>query len=586
MNDRPLGDKRTVLFALALILAVTFAAYSPTFLNGFTNWDDPIMVTRNPLITSLSWQNIGTMFGTVYERYYNPLVLLMYSVERHFFGLDPLVFHATSLFLHLLNVLLVFYFIYLLSGSALVSLVTAALFGVHPMHVESVAWISARKDVLYSLFFLGSLVYYLLSGGKHDRHYYLSVLAFLLSLLSKSMAVTLPFILLLCDHLRGERVSVRSLLDKWPFFALSFLFFLVAVFGHYMPGTDAGGFSFSILGGLMAATSGIVFYLIKLIFPYNLSCIYPPPVILISPLIVIALVALMVWSMRLTRKVFFGGMFFLVAIAPVIQFVPVGLGVPADRYTYIPYIGLFYLLAELVSYVCSRSGRRLAIGLIALLIVFLSVLTFQKVRVWNNGVALWEDALRAQGDIALAYYNLGDEYLNGRGDLENAAKYFDRAIEIDPGYVSAYVNRGLIYDVGGEHERSVAEYDRAIAMMPAMPQAYFNRGTAYFNMGKYEAALADYERATALDRGYGKAWMAMGNVNLRLKKRDDAFDDFAKAAALLPNVPEPYIEMALLLYGKGAYGAALKCLDKAMDLGGEVDPDLYSEVLKRSGAAR
>ena len=207
-----------IILSLCLILAIPAISFFPSLKNDFLNWDDPQYVTENKMITELSWRNIETIFDSIYMGHYHPLTLLSYALEYRFFKLNPFAYHLTNLILHLINGLLVFWLIWMLKGGVLTSLVVSLLFGIHPLHVESVAWISERKDLLCSFFFLGSLVVYLTYlKTRRRRFYFLSLFLFLLSLLSKSMAVTLPLVLVLCDYLLDRKFDRKCLIEKIPF---------------------------------------------------------------------------------------------------------------------------------------------------------------------------------------------------------------------------------------------------------------------------------------------------------------------------------------------------------------------------------
>ena len=231
------GDRRSlrIFLASALILVITFMAFAPCLQNSFVDsWDDNTYVRKNVLIRDLSWRNVTTVFSTFILATYLPVTMLTYMVDYQLVGLKPFGYHLTNLILHLLNCLLVFWLIGLLSRNILVSFITAILFGVHPIHVESVAWISERKDVLYAAFFLLSMICYCYYSRtlKTGKAYWLAVLFFVLSLLSKAMAVTLPFLLLLMDYFRGRKFDRRMILDKIPFLVLALGFGLLGAHGQ------------------------------------------------------------------------------------------------------------------------------------------------------------------------------------------------------------------------------------------------------------------------------------------------------------------------------------------------------------------
>ncbi len=621
--DKLLKNKNFI--ASLILIAITFITLSPVLLGGFTNWDDPQLVTGNARITTLSFDSVKVMFTSFQERLYFPLVTLSYAVEKHFAGLNPLVFHATNLTLHLANTLLVFWLIYLISGGELsVAFITALLFGIHPLHVEPVAWVSERKGLLYAFFFLISIISYIYSDRAKEKNlYYASMFSFLLSLLSKSVAVVLPFVLLLCDHAKKKKIDREDVLNMLPYFALSLLFIFVTMLAHFQPGIKGNEFHFSFIGNTVLAAQNIVFYLIKLALPFKLSAYYPMPdkirnipqiIFFLSPLIVLALLALTAYSIKLSGKIFFGAAFFFITIAPVCQFLPLGLGIPADRYTYIPYVGLFYLIAITFSWAYQRYDKKYLNSLLAALVLILSVISFQRALVWRDSLGLWNDVLKNYNVTALPYYNRAEVYLFVKHDFNSALDGFNKAIELDPAFVPPRVNRGLVYSLRNDQKKAIDEYNKALKLSPDTPSIYLLRGNAYTRMGKLDLALADFNRALNIEPGYMMAWHNRGNIHLargqldeavydysrsiqlspadassyigrgsayfKKKEWDAAFNDFSTAAMMDETTAVPYLNMALLLARKGKNAAALDCLDKARSLGGKVDPALYDRIKK------
>jgi tetratricopeptide (TPR) repeat protein len=542
--------KKQLILSALLLLIVTFAALSPSFIAGFSNWDDWMYITDNPKITSFSLENVKTWFTSYHYRLYHPLLFVVYAAEYHIAGLNPHVYHVTSLILHLLNTLLVFWFAYMLSRNHLAAVITALLFGIHPMHVESVVWLPERKDVLYSFFFLGSLISYLyFIKDKKRNFYYLCMFLFVLSFLSKSMAMTLPFVLLLCDYLLKVKIDRKNLIDKVPFFALSFLFAFITVMGHYEPGVEGREFSFSLIGNFVSACQNIVFYIIKLVLPFKLSCIYPMPsqmqnipqvIFFLAPVIVIAFIALMFWSGKYSRVGVFGGLFFLVTVAPVSQILPVGLGIPADRYTYIPYIGFFYIFAECFAFAYKRYDKKVLMGILSVLFLVLFILSFQRALVWRDSIVLWDDVIKNYKNIPLAYYNRGDEYFLRLGNYDKALVDFNQAIAVDPKYTSAYINIGLINYFRGNYRTAIDYYNKSLEITKKIPEAYLNRGNTESAIGETVKAIADYDQALKMKPDYTEVWYNRGNVYLKMSEYDKAISDFSHAIKLRPNYADAY----------------------------------------------
>ncbi|HLD30394.1 MAG TPA: hypothetical protein VJC03_08625, partial [bacterium] len=299
-TDRPLQASNIVV-ALFFIATVTFLSLSPVLRASFLNIDDNTYVTQNSDITTLSWQGVKRVFSSSYVSMYIPVTMLSYSLEYRFFRLNPAAYHTTNLLLHIANCCLVFWLVLLLSGNNMpAAFFTALFFGIHPLRVESVAWIAERKDVLCALFFIGTLIsysYYKLSGRK--KFYYVSFALFVFALLSKPMTVTLPFVMLLFDHYYRGRLSLTDLKEKIPFLTTAFLGGVVTLITQ--GSTNAISTAHSFLSNVLVAAHGILFYLWKTLVPVDLSAYYPYPAhvmtarFLLSP-VLLALLILLVWK--------------------------------------------------------------------------------------------------------------------------------------------------------------------------------------------------------------------------------------------------------------------------------------------------
>ena len=338
------------LFSITLIIIIAFFVFSLSLKNGFVQWDDYLYIVNNPAVKSLSFENIKSIFTSVFVSNYIPLTMLSYSLDYYFYGLDPSGYHLTNLILHLLNCILVFWLFFIISKNAGISFITAILFAIHPMHVESVAWIGERKDVLYAFFFLGSLISYCryLKEGRISRYYYIAIFLFLLSLMSKAMAVTLPLALMLFDYILGRRRNKHIFTDKVPFFILSFIFGAAAIFAMDLNKGIGQKMSFDLFDKLALAGYSIIFYLSKIVMPIGLSCLYVcRERVSLFYLSVIPLLIVLFFACRRSKTLIFGAAFFLITILPVLKFVPfAGITAVADRYTYISAIGIFFVIGD------------------------------------------------------------------------------------------------------------------------------------------------------------------------------------------------------------------------------------------------
>ena len=503
-----------ISLCICLILLIVFGAFLPVLKNGFVNWDDDNYVVNNTSITSVSVPNLKSIFGSFFVGHYMPLTILSYLLNYQFFKLNPFGYHLTNLILHLLNCLLVFYLIYLLSRNIGVSFITAILFGIHPLHVESVAWVSERKDVLYSFFYLLSAITYLyyLTREHKSRYYLISLFLFLCSLLSKSMAVTLPLLLLLMDYYLKRKPNRGAILDKIPYFCLSAISCIIVLFGLIL---STGGIRqeahSSLFSILSVASYGIVFYLGKLFLPVKLSCLYPyynfeyNPTYLYSIIAVILLLLIMALSVKYTRKLLFGAAFFLITLLPALQFIPASTIIVADRYAYIPSIGVFFILSTLIYWLYSKKLKILALVLAAFIIVSLSFLTYNRCKVWKDGISLWSDALENYSDSPvifnnrrLAYNNLGSAYAV-RGEREKAVYAYKKAIEADPYYAESYNNLGVSLLELREYDKAFAALIKALELKPDYVKAYSNLCAACGITGNFKQAIKVCGKAVELD---------------------------------------------------------------------------------------
>src|SRR4030095_1705332 len=427
-------DLKVPLLGLAIIMGLTILIYLPVFNAGFA-YDDVNYIQKNPLIRSIDLNRIFTenVMGN-----YHPLTMLIFSIEYQFFGLDATGYHVVNLLLHLANILLVFYFILLLCNKPWVALVAALLFGIHPLHVESVAWISELKDLLYTSFFLGTLIFYLkYLNDAEKKYYFIALLLFLFSLLSKAMAASLPVVLLLIDYFKRRKIAGRVIVEKIPFFLLAVIFGVVAVFAQQISEAVQEISTYTFLQRIVFACYGFINYLWKLILPFNQSVFYPYPIkggtalpsyYYLYPILLIAIAALIIYSRKFSNKIFFAIAFFTVTIFLVLQLLPVGDAVMADRYSYIPSIGLFYLFGEAFNYLWNKRYKVPVIAILGLFALFFCVRTFQRTGVWKNDLTLFSDVIDKYPTVAIAYNNRGS-FLWDEKKYDEALVDYNKAIE-------------------------------------------------------------------------------------------------------------------------------------------------------------
>lgn len=545
----PRWNSKTIFF----LLIATAIVYIPSLFNHFTNWDDEIYILNNPLIKNFSANGIAAIFSTPeYMGNYHPLTLLSYAFDYYLAGLQPFAYHATNILLHLGCTLFVFIFLIELGMKQASSFLAAVLFGLHPMHVESVAWLSARKDVLYAVFFLGALICYVrYIHRNNNRWYFLSLLLFICSLLSKAVAVVLPVIILLIDYLHDRQFSKKSIFEKIPFFLLSILFGIVAIVAQQSAKAIDQHPAFDFIDRLFIGAYGLVNYIIKLAFPFNLSALYfypseitglPSTFYFSFALVMLAAVAVIV-SIRKTKKIFFGTAFFGATILLVLQIIPVGRAMMADRYSYISSIGFFYLLAVLFENresqwkSFSQYTRKGMIVMLCVYCVWLGVTTWQRCGVWDNGITIWTDVIEKNPSDPGLYNSRGQAYMSA-GDLQNAMRDFNMAIALKPDYKHALTDRGNIYYATKQYTSAISDFTSAIALDRTFALGYYDRANSYAQIKKFDLALQDYSTALQLKPDYGDAFYNRGVLKLALGDSSGACNDFRNAAQFIPEIAQ------------------------------------------------
>ncbi len=524
------------------VAGAAVVAFLPALGGGFV-WDDAYYVRdnhamRGPGIAAIAWAFRSVVLGN-----YQPLTLLSLALDQRLFGPGPFVFHLTNILLHAVNALLVHRLLLALSGRRDAAWAGALLWAVHPLRVESVAWISARKDVLYVLFFLGALLAYVRharADGRPGPAYFVSLGLFLLSLLSKGMAVSLSLVLPLVDLLLRRRLTARSAAEKVPFFALSIVFGLVAIRAQAGSGAIPEIPDHGILGQLGYACYALVFYLVKTVAPAALSCVYPypgttaealPAAVWLAILAGAALGAATFGSLRVSRAPAFGAGFYLATVALVLQVLPVGGAVAADRYTYLPAVGVSWLAglgyARLRDRTApSSAGRWTTSAGIVLLVASLGALSWGRCAVWQDGLALWNDVIAKHPDVAVAYQNRGVARA-AAGDKAGALKDYDHALRLDPRQADAYGNRANAKADLGDREGALLDYREAIRLHPRRAEYRFNLALIEGEMGRWTEAIDGLGEAIRLDPYLAPAYvnraLALARIGRFAEARADAY---------------------------------------------------------------
>jgi len=450
---------------------------------------------------------------------YQPLTTLSYALNFKITGMDPAGFHAGNLLFHLLNTILVFLFIRVISKKTTAGLLSALFFGIHPMFVESVAWVSERKDVLYTFFFLLSLIFYVEYADKKKGlpYLFLSFLMFVCSVLSKSTAILLPFILILTDWFLKRKFDWKQLSEKVPFLIISIIIALVTLYSQYTAEfNDFTAYQYNLFDRLFLVAYSLLFYLLMFFVPVKFSCIHPYPdktglflpygyylafVVLI--ILIIVLYRFIKSRQPETRKMYiFGASFFIIMFILFIQIIPLpGFSVAAERYSYMPYIGLFFIFSMIISNFLEKfeslknRNKYFLYLVISIFVVFYSVTTYHRNKVWKSNFSLFSDAIKKHPEAAMPYNNRGLAYAQ-TADLQMAILDFNKAIELKPYFATYHYNRGNALLAEQNYPMAIQDYTASIRYNSHNAEASFiNRGIAYQESGFAISSFIDLAAA-------------------------------------------------------------------------------------------
>jgi protein O-mannosyl-transferase len=580
-NKTQMKREYYLLICLLILVAIVM---SPVLRNQFVNWDDHLYLLNNEVIKKTPFSNLGELFTYKINNFAVPLTLLSFQIEYYFFEFNPKPYHFNNLVLHLLNVMLVYFFFKQLLITNYKLLITtnlkqektnkeqektnkeqetknykpfliALLFGIHPMNVESVAWVTERKDLLYAFFTLLSLLFYVKINDQEQQsqrrtatnnkpetrnkeqqttNYVFCLLFFLSSLLSKPQAIFFPFLLLLVDYFRSDErtfwqiFNPKKHLNKIPFFAISLLtgIYLLQNIGTKV---DPNDIDYSLLDKLLFSYYQVSIYLSKLFFPFYLNNFYSYPKNIdgfypihfyILPFVITGLFGFLFWKFRKNQLVVFGLLFYFVNIFIFLQVFNVNTSIAYERFNYLGYLGLFFILVHYFSQI-RIDYARLLLG--SYLLLF-SILSYQRCKIWANDHTLFEDMAKKNPNdnraVKLAKRNRADALLAENKVME-AIQLFSEAIQIDPNYGDAYVGRAYAYMQVKQFAQSVADYNKAISLGPkpeGLRSVLFNRAVCFTELKQYQAAIQDYNTilqqdpantASYLNRAFN--WIALGD---------------------------------------------------------------------------
>jgi tetratricopeptide (TPR) repeat protein len=574
-----------------LLVVGVLLVFLPARQNGFINYDDDVYVTENLHVQSgLSGSGVVWAFTSFNAGNWHPLTWLSHMLDCQLFQLRPAGHHLTSVLFHVATTLLLFVLLRRITGATWRSFFVAALFGVHPLHVESVVWVAERKDVLSGLFFVLTVWCYAsyakASARRATLYYSLTLVCFILGLLSKPMLVTLPFVLLLLDiwpllrwrlfdagENRAQLIPLkRLLLEKLPFLMLA----VVASVITWLAQRQGGAISrLPLPARIENALVAYVRYLAKMLWPSNLSVFYPVPAQLpllaaVAACLLLLGITALLWSIRRARPyALIGWLWFLGTLVPVIGLVQVGSQSMADRYTYLPSVGLFVIvvwgLTELVT-ICWPAGQRILVVVGICVLIASATATERQIGYWRDNGTLFQHALDVTKRDAVAELHLGSFQLQNLTNTDEAIQHLEAAIEIEPRLAESYDALGTALYRKGQRQEALRQFQQAVALKPDYAVAHFNLAVVLQSEGRLDDALKEFEQALALKPDYAEACGAIGVVLASQGKTDAALTRFQQAVALNPNLAVVHYNFGLALLNAGRRDEASLHFSRALAL--------------------
>jgi protein O-mannosyl-transferase len=538
------------VWLLVGILLLTVLIYSNSLTNDFIYFDDPESVVNNPYIRQINLANLVHYFTTPVQYMYMPLAMISYAVDYQIGELDPLIYHLDNLILHLGCVILVFWVFLLLTRKSRIALFVSLLFAIHPVNVDSVAWVATRTNLLVTLFYLGALLCYSLYLQKNYsvRYLALACLSFLLAACAKSSAVVLPLILFLWDYFDGRQWDKKLLIEKIPFFVIALFFGILTLTTRLDRVGVAQAAQYNLFDRVFIFFYTLADYCVRLLLPLKLSMSYAYPVkngpwlpiqFYLAPFI-LALIVWGLYKLKVSRKVLIVGLAFFVLNIFLSQSILLIDNFMANRYAYLSYLGLYFILADInervlnTAFVDWEPRSRLGGAWVAALLIFVtgfSLLTYNRNFVWKDSLTLFDDVIQKQPGIAWVYGTRGLVRWHTH-DLIGARQDFDQSLMLDPNYTPSLAYRGNLNYLSHDYPAALADLNQALANDPSLSGVYLDRGKVKLALQDNQGALDDFNQAIALNLHLIDAYFERGLVKLNLNDKAGACADVEKALAL------------------------------------------------------
>ncbi len=599
-DDTKRMKRNHVYFIIILLIIAGFAAFGRIAGNDFINFDDQGYVTENYHIQKgMNLQTVKWALTTTYFSYWHPLTWLSHALDWSLFGANAGGHHLVSLLLHIGAAVFLFLFLNKTTNHLWPSAFAAAFFALHPLRVESVAWASERKDVLSMFFAMACLyAYAFYAQTTKVSRYFLCLILFTLALMSKPTMVTLPFVLMLVDYWplyrwqkawegqgKGIHPVAGLILEKIPLICLVIAVSLLTFWAQNEKGTVASVATISFIDRAFNAVLSYAAYLGKTIWPVHLAVFYPYELplplwkVLISGFLLIFITLASLYYIKKLPFLFVGWLVYMGTLIPVIGLVQVGSQAMADRYTYMPSIGIAFMLAWGIPYLIRPEHIRRKVlfpaGIAVLILLF--ALTWKQCGYWKHSIELWNHALQVTKNNFMAHGNLGLELFN-KGKTDEALLHYQKALLFNPNLPIVYENRGVAYVKLGQYQQALEDFRKAILISPDYADAYYNMGTTLVKLSRYQSAIEKFNEAIRLNPSFSNAYYNRGLAYHQTGRYHNAVDDFTRVISFRPDYADVYYNRGSTYSLLGQYQQAIEDLSTALRL----KPDDYSAYFNRS----
>ena len=579
----------TTALTCALLALVTLAVYWRVKDNEFINFDDNIYITENaPVLGGLTWTDVKWAFTTGHTGYPHPLTWLTHQFDYQVYKDWAGGHHLTSVAFHVANALLLLLFLWRTTRLIWPSAFVGAVFALHPLHVESVAWVAERKDLLCGFFFFLTLHAYVSYAKKKSLYcYVLALLFFAAGLLSKPMIVTLPFVLLLIDvwplgrvkfgaskdNRISTRMVIRLIAEKVPFLLLAIVWSVITLIVQKEGGGLARMETVDAATRIATAIVSYAIYVWKTFWPDNLALFYPYSrhlpwlAVLAAVTVLVAISAICIRRRNSSPFLLFGWLWFLGMLVPVIGILQIGGQARADRYTYLPQTGLIIALTW-TALNLSRSWphrRALLTGTAAIVLAVLAWRTWDRTAVWQDSESVWRETLAATRPNYTAHVQLCDALLR-QGRIDEAIAEAEMAVRLQPNGVEGHSNLAIALSKKGDTENALSQWQRALDLKPNRPKLHYNIATILAEAGRLDEAISHYEQELQIQPEFAEGHNNLGSALLRKGRLDDALVHFEKALAANPRLAKPRYNAATVLVQKGRAREAVDHLQQLLEL--------------------